>query len=65
MLKRKSDGGYIRGQSSVKTMKHLRRILLEIPNIEIKKMEPCDDVEELLHVYKECGLDDIELDEKD
>jgi ribonuclease HI len=51
--------------SSVLITKDLRDFMMRFNNLKIDKMNECEDVEELIHVYKECGLDDIELNEKE
>ena len=65
MLEQDKDRCYVHERSSVQAMNVLRDALLSYPSLMIQTMEDDKYKEELMHVYTECGLDNIELDEKD
>ena len=50
--------------TSVKATANLRDIIDTFLDIKVAKLIQNDNTEELIHVYKECGLDDIILNEK-
>lgn len=60
-----ADGNFIRQNTSVDITKHLRYLIKDMGRIQIMQMPDDEDCEELHHVYQECGLDHIELEEKD
>ena len=65
MLKRDNNNEYIQLNSSVNISKHLREIILDL-NVNIYSIDhTSDNYQELNHVYQECGLDHIELNEKE
>lgn len=61
----KKKGKY-KNKTSVAVMESLRDYVDGFPNITLHNFpDGCEDCEELMHVYLECGLDGIELDEKE
>lgn len=64
MIHKDKCGNYTKN-TSVYMTKLMRDIMDEYGSLSISPTPNNDDMEELVHVYKECGLDGIELDEKD
>lgn len=57
------DGKFIHN-SSVKATKNLMYLINEFNNLHIRKFPDNEEVEELQHVFLECGYDSIILDER-